>query len=74
MTMKRYIKLLMLIAVLFTATMIITSCQKEDEVPQKEEKTNMYKTYKLPSPEKLSADEKTAVDAIKDEYNKSTNP
>ena len=54
--------------------MIITSCQKEDEVPQKEEKTNMYKTYKLPSPEKLSADEKTAVDAIKDEYNKSTNP
>ena len=41
---------------------------------RKKKKTNMYKTYKLPSPEKLSADEKTAVDAIKDEYNKSTNP
>lgn len=73
MTMKQYLKIFLPAVIMLMTAMGSVSCQKEDEVPPRETSNYLKKVYKMPEPEDLSSADQQEVDAIKDEYNKSTN-
>lgn len=70
--MRKYIKAIVPIVVMMLTTVLTVSCDKEDEVPPREEKSMTNKSYKMPDPVELTPSEKAVIDAIVDEYRAAT--
>lgn len=66
--MKKKIYGGMFIVSLMLSIALYTSCEKIDELPPQSDTTFSSKTYKLPNPTVLSAEEIAEYNAIKAEY------